>query len=72
MWWFHDGSDWWMAFGALWMVVFWGVVAAVAIWAFRVLAGGRQETDSPTEIAKKRLARGEITLEQFEEIKKAL
>ena len=52
----------------------WGAVIALVIWGIRTLAGHR---DKPVEaeayeVLRLRYARGEITKEQFEEIKAAL
>jgi putative membrane protein len=80
MWFMHDGWGWgWMAFGAAWMVFFWGVLIALVVWAFSRLTGDRQrtegqrsETRSALDIAKERYARGEITREQFEQLREDL
>ena len=75
MWWgVHDGTGWWMLFGAIWMVVFWGAIIALVVWGIRTLAG---RGDKPVEedayqILRRRYARGETTKEQFEEIKATL
>ena len=63
-----------MLFGAIWMVVFWGAIIALVVWWIRTLAG---REDKPVEedayqILRRRYARGEITKEQFEEIKATL
>jgi putative membrane protein len=77
MWFMHDGYGWgWMAFGAAWMVLFWGGIIALAVWVVSRLTGDRekgrdqrmQEGRSPLDIAKERYARGEITREQFEQL----
>jgi putative membrane protein len=80
MWFMHDGWGWgWMAFGAVWMVFFWGVLIALVVWAFSRLTGDRQRTEgqrlesrSALDIAKERYARGEITREQFEQLREDL
>lgn len=76
MWWgFHEGFGWWMWFGWAWMFLFWGVVIGLIIWAVRAFTrpGERDRLeDTPLEIAERRLARGEITREEFEDIKAAL
>jgi putative membrane protein len=80
MWLMHDGYEWgwgWMVFGMVWMVIFWGGIIALAVWAVSRLTGDREkggdqrrlEGPSPLDIAKGRYARGEITREQFEQLR---
>ena len=73
MWGFNEGMGWWMAFGGMWMVVFWAFIIGLVIWGVRQFAGGQRENrtlgETPLGIAQTRLARGEITREEFEEIK---
>jgi len=81
MWGVHDGMGWWMLFGGIWMVVFWAAVIWLIAWGISQLSrGGGRETGagsahsegSPLEIAKRRYARGEITREQFEQLRRDL
>ena len=69
MWDIHDGMGWWMLFGWVWFVVFWGLV----IWAVTQLLNrpgrGEGREDSALEIAKRRYARGEISREEFEKLR---
>jgi putative membrane protein len=60
-----------MLWGAGMMVLFWGGLIALLVWGVQSLVK-RDGARDPLEIAKERLARGEITLEQFEEIKSKL
>lgn len=53
------------------MVLFWGGLIALFIWGLQSLVR-RDATRDPLEIAKERLARGEITPGQFDEIKEKL
>jgi len=81
MWeWMHDGG---IGVGgmAILMLVFWGLVLAgvvLLVWflvesARRAGAGPSSSAhDTPLEILKKRYARGEITREQFQEMKREL
>lgn len=55
------------------MVLFWGGIVALILWAVQGL--GRRDdsrSQSPMDIAKERLARGEITNQEFEQIRQAL
>jgi putative membrane protein len=81
-WWSNWG--WWggmgimMIIGMAFMVLFWGGIIWLIIWGVRRMAepraygqatGGRP---SPLDIARERYARGEVTKEQFEQLKKDL
>ena len=68
----HGGWGWaWVAFGMAWMVLFWGGIIAVVVWAIS-RGTGNWEGRSPLDIAKERYARGEITQEQFQQLQKDL
>jgi putative membrane protein len=69
------GWGWWvlMSIGmvAFWGVVIWGIIALVR----GVGSGPRQqasETDRPLDILQRRLARGEISAEEYEQLRDAL
>jgi putative membrane protein len=74
MWYMHQGWGWWMVFGGIFMVLFWGGIIALIVWGISRLTrhGVTPGKETPLEIAKARYARGEITKEQFEQIKKDL
>ena len=73
MWEMHDGWGWWMVFGWIWMVVFWGVVITLIVWAVnRIGTSPRSETRDPLDIAKERLAKGEIDEDEFRRLKEHL
>jgi putative membrane protein len=63
-----------------WMIIVWIVILGLIVWgvialvryASRNSASGSMERRSPLDIAKERYARGEITKEEFERIKKDL
>ncbi len=65
------GGGWWIAM-ILMMVIFWAAVIALAAWAFSRIVGTHKAEKSPLDIAKERLARGEISAEEFERIKQQL
>ena len=66
-----------MFFGG-WMVIIWVVIIALIVWGVIVLVRrGTSVSDTPQkrdplDIARERYARGEITKEEFEEIKRNL
>ena len=78
MWHAHEGMGWWIVFGGIATLLFWGAVIWLVVWGITRLtgnkrsSGGAGEGRSPLDIAKERYARGEITREQFEQIKKDL
>ncbi len=67
-----------MVFGGLWMLLFWGAVIALVVWGVRKLAergdsGQRSGAErDPLEIVKERYARGDVSREEFEQIKRDL
>ena len=77
-----DGMGWWMLWGGLMMVLFWGAIIALVVWAVQsVTRRGADQTHppqsgvsspTPLDIAKKRYARGEINRDEFERIRRDL
>jgi putative membrane protein len=70
------GGGWWIA-RVLIMVIFWVAVIALIVWAVRSFAGQKQQQQqqqyrTPLDIARERLAKGEISHEEFESIKREL
>ncbi len=68
-------------FGGMWFGwIFWIVLIVIIIWAVVQFTNRNQSTnttnivskETPLDILKKRYAKGEITKEQFEEMKKDL
>lgn len=74
MWFMHDFGGWGMLFGGIWMLIFWGSIIGLVIWGISRLARRQnyQTRKDPLDIARERYARGEITKEQFEQIRKDL
>jgi putative membrane protein len=69
-WYGSGGWDWvWMA---AMMLLFWGGVMILAVWAIRSFAGSRGTRDAAFDVLRRRLASGEITLEDFEKARKVL
>ena len=74
MWDITSGMGWWMAFGGLWMVIFWGGLIALIVWGITRLSrrNGSVSKRDPLDVVKERYARGEISREEFEQLKKDL
>ena len=78
MWHMHDGCGWWMVFRGIWMLVFWVAIMALVVWGVKKRVGhveskgSTAERRDPLEIAKERYAKGQISKEEFEQIKKDL
>lgn len=72
--WYMHGMGWWMVFGIFWMIIFWGGLIALIIWGITRLTGHDHHTRNhyPLDIARERYAKGEISREEFEQIKKDL
>lgn len=67
------GAGWWVMFSM--MAVFWIAVLVIAAWAVSIFArrgSGQAPGPSPLDIAKQRYARGEITADEFERLKRDL
>ncbi|HCE24946.1 MAG TPA: hypothetical protein DF282_20900 [Hyphomonas sp.] len=61
---------WW---GGLGMILFWGLIIAVAVFVFRMLTSNRVgETRDAIDILKERYARGEIDEDEFQRRKQQL
>jgi putative membrane protein len=74
MWYWGDGMGWLMILNIIGMVVFWGGVIILVIWAVKKLSlrSGGGESRGALDILKERYARGEINKEQYEQMKKDL
>ena len=74
MWGWHDGMGWWMGFGSILFVVFWGAVIALVVWGISKTTnrGDTSEKKKPIDIAKERYAKGEISKEEYDKIKQDL
>ena len=74
MWDITSGMGWWMGFGGLWVLIFWGGLIALIVWVVKKLTerGDTTPKRDPLDVAKERYAKGEITREAFEQIKKDL
>ena len=70
----HDGMGWWMVFGGLWMLIFGVGLIGLIVWGITKLSqrNGSTPRQSPLDVAKERYAKGEISREEFEQLKKDL
>jgi putative membrane protein len=69
MWGYYDGWSWlWM--GTM-MVLFWGGIFALAVFAFRAWNGTKSK-DPALDLLRQRFARGEITQDEYEKTRKAM
>jgi putative membrane protein len=60
---------WWMLFGSVMFVLFWGGLIFLAVWLADQFRGRLSSEDRrPLDIARERYARGEITQEQLQQI----
>jgi putative membrane protein len=71
MWYMINVNGWWMAAGWALMALIWVGIAVLAILAFKWFLRHNEAStkQSPLDIARVRYAKGEITKEQFEQIK---
>ncbi len=76
MWPYGYGGGWgWMIGGWAMMVVFWGLVILGIVALVRYLGSGNvpagsARAETPVEILRRRYATGELTKEQFEQMKR--
>lgn len=73
MWGAHEGMGWWMLFGGVFWVLF--IVSLVYLFtgAFDRSSGTPEpRSDTPLEVAKRRLAAGEISHEEFDQLREKL
>ena len=72
MWDMPLGMGWWWLFGGVWMLIFWGGLIALIVWGITKLTGrgGTATKHNPLDVVKERYAKGDISKEEFEQIKK--
>ncbi|MFC1969482.1 SHOCT domain-containing protein [Chloroflexota bacterium] len=58
--------------GGAWMLLFWGVIIALIVWVVKKVTNRDDSTkkQSPLDIARERYAKGEISKDEFEQLKK--
>lgn len=76
MWGSHEGMGWWMLFGGGMWILF---TIAVILVVFAIARGStgrgpvsRDPDNDPMEIARRRYANGEISREEFEQLRQDL
>ncbi len=75
-----DGWGWGMGFlGSLGMLLFWGLIIGLVIWLVATLtrlnqsaAGRNVAPDTALDILRRRLAAGEITPQEYDELRRKL
>ena len=68
----HRGTGRWMLFGGILWLIFWTTVVYLAVSAFSGPRHAHGEASDALEIAEWRCARGEISREEFERIRRDL
>jgi putative membrane protein len=82
----HDGGmGWWMLWGGGMMIIFWGLVIGLIVWGVSRLTGERRRDEqlqrgegaprdeqAPMDVARSRYARGEISRDEFTQIRRDL
>lgn len=75
MWNMHDvGWGWWVV-SSIGMVAFWALVIYGVFWLTRSAGGQtprREPPEPPEEVLKRRLAAGEISVEEYEQARQAM
>jgi len=69
MWGYYDGWSWLLM--AATMLLFWGGLAALIVFAIRAFTGPRSAAQAMDDL-RRRLASGEITQEEFEKTRRVL
>ena len=69
--WYGDGGTW-MVLGGVLMFLFWGGIIGLAAWGILRLTRHSGKRNGAFEIARERYAKGEISREEFDRIKKDL
>ena len=73
MWHGMEGIGWgWLGLGILHMVLFWGLVILAFVVLLKWPGGGSLSEPSAMDILKARYANGEVTREQYEQLKRDL
>jgi len=68
------GAGWWWGFGGIFMILLWVGLIVLIVWGVMKIGKGGSDTSKKDalDIARERYAKGEISKEEFEQIKKDL
>ena len=68
------GIGWWRGFGGIFMILLWVGLIILIVWGVMKISkgGGTASKKDALDIARERYAKGEISKEEFEQIKKDL
>jgi len=74
MWDMPLGIGWWWIFGGVWMLIFWGGLITLIVWGVTKLSrrNGSTAKHGPLDVAKERYAKGEISRDEYEQLRKDL
>ncbi len=73
MWAAHEGMGWWMVFGGVFWVFFIGALVYAFSGVFdRGSGDAAVRSEAPLDIAKRRLAAGEISHDEYQRIRESL
>jgi putative membrane protein len=67
-----EGVGGWTWVGGVLMVLFWATIIGFAVWVVARVTGRSSRGNGALSIARERYARGEISKEEFDRIKKDL
>lgn len=71
----HDLDGGWWIVMMIGMVLFWALVIVAVVWAVRAWTGGQgpaRRESTPQEVLERRLAEGEISVEDYDERRRVL
>lgn len=78
MWYWNGGMGFWMVLGGILMLLFWAGVIGLIVWGVATLirrdsprSSGTEKRDALT-IARERYARGEVSKDEFDRMKRDL
>ena len=70
-----ENGMWGMGFGGVWMILVLVGLIALTVWLVRLMfpqGSSQSEQESPLELAQRRYAKGEISREEYESLRRDL